>query len=119
MRPPSRGPNGCGEWTEAICLPTLPGLDEQPPVHAREVAVALSQLAAEERHPLDDARVRQSPRVDVAEGRAVDEREEPLLRVAVVADHVDVARRTVEQRPIEHLPPDVLERADDPRRRKA
>src|SRR4029079_6542153 len=78
-----------------------------------------SQLAAEERHPLDDSSVRQPSGVEVAEGRTIDQREEMLLRVLIVADHVDVARRTVEQRPIEHLPPDVLERADEPRRREA
>src|SRR5262249_2810732 len=44
-----------------------PGLAEEAPVHAREVAVALAELAAEEGHALDDAGVREAAGVDVAE----------------------------------------------------
>src|SRR5262249_33761130 len=99
---------------QPVGLPGGPGTAEQLVGHPREKPVANAQLPDEQGHALDGPGVTELAGVDVAERGTGTQRDEPLLRRLVIADHEDVAHRlAVEPRRVEHFPEYVLERADD------
>ena len=73
-----------------------PGFAHEPIVHAREIAVALAEFTAQQRHPFNDARIGQSTRIDEAEWHRLDHVHECLLRRLVVAHDKDIAHEPIE-----------------------
>src|SRR6187549_1762215 len=98
----------------SIHLPHGPRFTQQPPVHAREIPLALSQLGSEQRHAFDKTRVIEPPGIDEPEWRAVHEVEELPPGCVLVGHHINVAETAIEFRLIKYFPPDVLESTDDP-----
>src|SRR6185369_15467113 len=68
------------EMPDTVRLTDRPRLPEQPPVHAREKAFALSEFSGKQRHAFDEPRVDQLAGVYITEGRTAYEFKEFLLR---------------------------------------